>query len=241
MTNDDATTPPSRRVPDPLVMPFANVRHLGFRDKVRATRLAGFGQLSLHPHEARDTIKGGLRPADMLEIATADGVAITRLDPLSNWNPRWLPTNMDAAYIDGFDIEAAEFFELCGQLGIRYCSLNATFAADVYPADYVRSGSTLDMLAEIPGDRIHCVQLNDGPLRLPADVTLEENCFDRGWPGTGEFPLTEIVRTLADRDALRQVSPEVFSPYNATRSPAEIAALSSDSLHAVLDTADVAY
>src|SRR6185437_14966033 len=128
MTNDDATTPPSRRVPDPLVMPFANVRHLGFRDKVRATRLAGFGQLSLHPHEARDTIKGGLRPADMLEIAAADGVAITRLDPLSNWNPRWLPTNMDAAYIDGFDIEAAEFFELCGQLGIRYCSLNATFA-----------------------------------------------------------------------------------------------------------------
>jgi len=297
MTNDDATTPPSRRVPDPLVMPFANVRHLGFRDKVRATRLAGFGQLSLHPHEARDTIKGGLRPADMLEIAAADGVAITRLDPLSNWNPRWLPTNMDAAYIDGFDIEAAEFFELCGQLGIGYCSLNATFAADVYPADeivghfaatcdlaarydvtcdlenlpmwavrtirqawsiisaagrpnagivfdilhYVRSGSTLDMLAEIPGDRIHCVQLNDGPLRLPPGVTLEENCFDRGWPGTGEFPLTEVVRTLAGRDALRQVSPEVFSPHNATRSAAEIAALSSRSLHALLDAADVAY
>ena len=297
MTNDDATTPPSRRVPDPLVMPFANVRHLGFRDKVRATRLAGFGQLSLHPHEARDTIKGGLRPADMLEIAAADGVAITRLDPLSNWNPRWLPVNMDAAYIDGFDIEAAEFFELCGQLGIGYCSLNATFAADVYPADeivghfaatcdlaarydvtcdlenlpmwavrtirqawsivsaasrpnagivfdilhYVRSGSTLDMLAEIPGDRIHCVQLNDGPLRLPPGVTLEENCFDRGWPGTGEFPLTEIVRTLAGRDALRQVSPEVFSPHNATRGPAEIAALSAGSLHALLDAAGVAY
>jgi sugar phosphate isomerase/epimerase len=76
---------------------------------------------------------------------------------------------------------------------------------------YVRSGSTLDMLKEIPGDRVHCVQLNDGPLRLPAGVTLEENCFDRGWPGTGEFPLIEIVRTLAEMDALRQVSPEVFS------------------------------
>jgi sugar phosphate isomerase/epimerase len=97
------------------------------------------------------------------------------------------------------------------------------------------------MLAEIPGDRIHCVQLNDGPLRLPPGVTLEENCFDRGWPGTGEFPLTEIVRTLADRDALRQVSPEVFSPHNATRGAAEIAALSSGSLRAVLGAADVAY
>jgi sugar phosphate isomerase/epimerase len=106
---------------------------------------------------------------------------------------------------------------------------------------YVRSGSTLDMLKEIPGDRIHCVQLNDGPLRLPAGVTLEENCFDRGWPGTGEFPLVEIVRTLADMDALRQVSPEVFSPHNAIRSAAEIAALSSESLHALLDAANVVY
>jgi sugar phosphate isomerase/epimerase len=72
-------------------------------------------------------------------------------------------------------------------------------------------------------------------------VTLEENCFDRGWPGTGEFPLIEIVRTLADMDALRQVSPEVFSPHNATRSAAEIAALSSESLHALLDAANIAY
>jgi sugar phosphate isomerase/epimerase len=287
----------SGRVRDPLVMPFANVRHLGFRDKIRAARLAGFGQLSLHPHETRDTIKGGLRPGDMLEIAAENGVAITRLDPLSNWNPRWLPTNMDASYIDNFDIGAAEFFELCGQLGIRYCSLNATFAEDVYAAEevvghyaatcdlaarhdvtcdlenlpmwgvktlrqawsvvsaagrpnagivfdilhYVRSGSTPDMITEIPGDRIHCVQLNDGPLRLPAGVTLEENCFDRGWPGTGEFGLIEIVRTLAGLDALRQVSPEVFSPHNAARSAAEIAALSSESLRALLDAANVAY
>ena len=79
---------PSRRARGPLVMPFSNVRHLGFRDKIRATRLAGFGQLSLHPHETRDTIKGGIRPDDMLEIAAEHDVAITRLDPLSNWNPR---------------------------------------------------------------------------------------------------------------------------------------------------------
>jgi sugar phosphate isomerase/epimerase len=295
--HDDATKAASKRVHDRLVMPFSNVRHLDFPGKIRATKLAGFGQLSLHPHETRDTIKGGLRPGDMLEVAAENDVAITRLDPLSNWNPCWLPTNMDGSYIDDFDIEATEFFELCEQLGIRYCSLNATFAEDIYTADevvehyastcdlaerydvtcdlenlpmwgvktlsqawsivssadrpnggivfdtlhHVRSGSTLDMLKEIPGDQIHCVQLNDGPLRLPAGVTLEENCFDRGWPGTGEFPLIEIVRTLADLDALRQVSPEVFSPHNATRSAAEIAALSSGSLHALLDAANVAY
>ena len=98
-----------------------------------------------------------------------------------------------------------------------------------------------DRARTLGGDQIHCVQLNDGPLRLPGGVPLEENCFDRGWPGTGEFPLIEIVRTLAGLDALRQVSPEVFSPHNATRSAAEIAALSSGSLHALLDAADVAY
>jgi sugar phosphate isomerase/epimerase len=292
---DDEVT--SGRVRDPLVMPFANVRHLGFRDKISAARLAGFGQLSLHPHETRDTIKGGLRPGDMLEIAAENDVAITRLDPLSNWNPRWLPVNMDASYIDNFDMGAIEFFELCEQLGITYCSLNATFAEGSYTEaevvehyaatcdlaarydvtcdlenlpmwgvktlrqawsvvaaagranagivfdilHYVRSGSTLDMLTEIPGGRIHCVQLNDGPRRLPAGVTLEENCFDRGWPGTGEFPLIDIVRTLASMDALRQVSPEVFSPHNGARSAAEIAALSSGSLRALLDAANVAY
>lgn len=295
--NGDMATATCRHVQDPLVMPFSNVRHLDFRDKIRAAKLAGFGQLSLHPHETRDSIKDGLRPGDLLESAAENDVAITRLDPLSNWNPRWLPTNMDASYIDDFDIEAVEFFELCEQLRITYCSLNATFAEDIYTADeavehfastcdlaaqydvtcdlenlpmwgvktlrqtwsvvstadrpnggmvfdtlhYIRSGSTLDMLKEIPGDRVHCVQLNDGPLRLPAGVTLEENCFDRNWPGTGEFPLIEIVRTLADMDALRQVSPEVFSPDNATRSAAKIAALSSASLHALLDAANIAY
>jgi sugar phosphate isomerase/epimerase len=70
---------------------------------------------------------------------------------------------------------------------------------------------------------------------------LEENCFDRDWPGTGEFPLVKIVAALADMDALRQVSPEVFSPHNATRSAAEIAALSSESLRALLDAANIAY
>jgi hypothetical protein len=37
------------------------------------------------------------------------------------------------------------------------------------------------------------------------------------------------------------VSPEVFSPHNVTRSAAEIAALSSESLRALLDAANVAY
>ena len=50
-----------------------------------------------------------------------------------------------------------------------------------------------------------------------------------------------MVQTLADMDALRQVSPEVFSPQNAARSASEIAALSSGALRGLLDAASVAY
>ncbi|HTQ92716.1 MAG TPA: hypothetical protein VMK84_24800 [Streptosporangiaceae bacterium] len=44
-------------------------------------------------------------------------VAVTRLDPLSNWNPRWLPANMNASYIDDFDIEAG--FTACNSATVR--------------------------------------------------------------------------------------------------------------------------
>ncbi len=57
----------------------------------------------------------------------------------------------------------------------------------------------------------------------------------------GRYRFGDIQRAIAGMDALRQVSPEVFSPHNAGRSAAEIAALSAESLHAVLDTANVAY
>jgi len=79
-----------------------------------------------------------------------------------------------------------------------------------------------------------------GPLRLPPGVTLEETASTAGWPDTGEFPLIEIVRTLAGMDALRQVSPEGTRPQRHSH-PAEIAALSSGSPNALLDAANVTH
>ncbi|OJH40663.1 hypothetical protein BON30_06865 [Cystobacter ferrugineus] len=289
------TTSRGPRIHGALMMPFANVRHLSYAEQLEATRLADFGQLSMHPHQARAELER--RTAEeMLRMAADAGVEITRLDPLSNWNPLWLPTNMDAQYVRDFDISASQFFEICEALRIRYASVNATFAAGVYTHDevvehfaavarrgaesgvildleniplwgvrtvrdawsivadsgdadagivfdtlhYVRGGSTPEMLREVPGERIHVVQLNDGPLSLPPGVTLETNCFERDWPGEGEFPLVEILRILAEKDALRQVNPEVFSPTNDGRSPAEIARLSRESLQRTLADAGVA-
>jgi sugar phosphate isomerase/epimerase len=88
---------------------------------------------------------------------------------------------------------------------------------------YVRGGSSLETLRQVPGRRIHSVQLNDGPLSLPTDSTLEKDCFRRLFPGDGEFPLTEILRVLADIGGLRQLGAEVFNPMLKEMSTEQVA------------------
>lgn len=99
---------------------------------------------------------------------------------------------------------------------------------------FVRGGSSLATLRQIPGHLIHCVQLNDGPLTLPEGVTIKDNCYDRKFPGDGQFPNVEIVRILAETGGLNQLGAEVFSPMLTAMSADEIARVSRDSIDAVL-------
>lgn len=91
---------------------------------------------------------------------------------------------------------------------------------------FVRSKSDIQLLREIPGDKIHCVQLNDGPIDLPAGVTVKDNCYDRKFPGDGEFPNVEIIAILAKTGGLNEVGPEVFSPMLKSMTAEEVAAKS---------------
>lgn len=77
---------------------------------------------------------------------------------------------------------------------------------------FVRGKSDLADLRTIPGDKIHCVQLNDGPLVLPDGVTTKDDRYDRKFPGDRQFPNVEIVRILSETGGLNQVGAEVFSP-----------------------------
>ena len=101
----------------------------------------------------------------------------------------------------------------------------------------VRGGSDIELLASIPGHMIHSVQLNDGPLTLPPGVTIKDNCYDRKFPGDGEFPNVRLVQLLAKTGGLNQLCPEVFSPILATMSAEEIGARTRDSINGVLATA----
>lgn len=282
--------------PISLMMPFSNVAHLPFPDKLKATRLAGFGELSLMPLEVEGILADGLTFGDIRAMASDHDVRISRLDPLNTWPRIWHPDNMNDAYIKSVDTTADAMFRLTDGLGCTHISLNATFPrhsmsveeiTEHYAAickranehgvmcdlefiplwgvptldlawtiirdagapnsgmvfdvwHFVRSGSDIDLLRQIPGDKIHCLQLNDGPLALPNGVSIKEDCYNRFFPGDGEFPNTEIVKILADSGGLRQVGPEVFSPMLAEMSVEDVAKRSSDSVRATLRDANVA-
>jgi len=98
----------------------------------------------------------------------------------------------------------------------------------------VRGGSDISLLREIPGHMIHSVQLNDGPLELPVGVTIKDNCYDRKFPGEGNFPNVELVGILAKTGGLNQVCPEVFSPVLAKMTPQEVGDRTRDSIQGVL-------
>ena len=75
---------------------------------------------------------------------------------------------------------------------------------------FFRSGSTLDQLAQIPGDRIFSVQINDAPAEPKADL-WEELMTGRLLPGEGDLDLIGLIRTLDAIGASTPFSVEVFS------------------------------
>jgi sugar phosphate isomerase/epimerase len=273
---------PSLRSDLSFAMPFSNVLHLSFPDKVNATRLAGFQEMTIQPQEVLKLVNGGLSVADMKSMAEDGGTSIGRLDPLCTWVPDWRPNNFGADYAEAHDVAPEVFFDLCEQLGCKYMSLNATFPATRYSTGqitefyaricrqaaehgvtcdlecipmwgvvnleqgltilrdsgapnggfvfdcthFVRSNPSLELLRSIPGELFHCVQVCDGHVPLPPGLTLEQECFERLWPGDGEFPIASFLDTLAETNGLMQIGPEVFSAELAAKSAQEIAELS---------------
>ena len=99
------------------------------------------------------------------------------------------------------------------------------FAPDVISSDIhllCIDGPAFDLLASIPGGRIHVLQLDDaGP---PADVDpMVETMTDRRLPGEGVVDLPALLAALDAIGADPVLAPEVFSAANAADGPAEAA------------------
>ncbi|MCP1470406.1 sugar phosphate isomerase/epimerase [Sphingobium sp. OAS761] len=75
---------------------------------------------------------------------------------------------------------------------------------------FFRSGSSLELLRSIPGDRIHTVQINDAPTRASDDL-MRETMNGRMLPGTGSFDLPGFIAAIDATGSTAPLSVEIFS------------------------------
>jgi sugar phosphate isomerase/epimerase len=75
---------------------------------------------------------------------------------------------------------------------------------------FFRSGSTLEQLARIPGERIHTVQLCDAPAAPQTDLWAELMTA-RLLPGEGELDLSGLIRTLDAIGSTAPIGVEIFN------------------------------
>jgi len=102
-----------------------------------------------------------------------------------------------------------------------------------------RSGSSLDLLATLPGERIHTVQINDAPAVAQADM-LEETMTGRLLPGQGSFDLVGLIHTLDGIGSTAPISVEIFSQDNHTRPMTEVVGPWAGAARAILQQARTA-
>lgn len=105
---------------------------------------------------------------------------------------------------------------------------------------FMRGNPDLELLASIPGDKIASVQLADAAAAIPEGRDPVDDCLNWRVPcGDGDFPVTEITRTLAEIGGMRNVGPEIFSAKFDAMTADEIIASIRDFFPKALDAAGV--
>jgi sugar phosphate isomerase/epimerase len=97
---------------------------------------------------------------------------------------------------------------------------------------FFRGDPEFTVLAQVPGDRIFCVQLDDATAEPHG--SLREETSRRLLPGDGELDLVAAVRALDRIGALRWVGPEVISPELAAMPVLAAATLAVERTRAVV-------
>jgi sugar phosphate isomerase/epimerase len=98
---------------------------------------------------------------------------------------------------------------------------------------FTRSGSTLDTLAEIPGNRIFAVQVSDTAPEATGTI-FDETLHRRRLPGDGCIDFAAIGAVLRRIGALELVGPEVLSDELRAMAPADAAVLAVERSRAAL-------
>lgn len=91
---------------------------------------------------------------------------------------------------------------------------------------FFRGAPSFDVLDTVPASRIHSVQACDALLvPLHGRTVLQDMLEDRRPLGRGEFLVSELLDTLARKQALTVVGPEYYSSQLKDLTPAEIASV----------------
>jgi sugar phosphate isomerase/epimerase len=102
---------------------------------------------------------------------------------------------------------------------------------------YFRSSSDGGVLRSIPGERVLCVQLSDGPALAEANL-MDETLHRRLLPGHGEFNLVQLLTDLRYVGSVAPIGVEVFSDRLDALTTHEAARLASISTQHVLEIAN---
>jgi len=95
-------------------------------------------------------------------------------------------------------------------------------------------GPDLETLKQIPGDRIHCVQLDDTTAAGTGEDMMMESMTKRHLPGEGEVDWSSVLTTLDEIGADPIWAPEVFNLDLLAQGPTEMARRIGDSTRKVL-------
>jgi sugar phosphate isomerase/epimerase len=86
---------------------------------------------------------------------------------------------------------------------------NGGYCADIW--HHVRGANDLDLLRELPGDKIFAVQMNDGPAHPQIDDYKADCLATRLPPGEGSFDCAGFIETLIEIGVTAPISLEVCS------------------------------
>jgi sugar phosphate isomerase/epimerase len=95
-------------------------------------------------------------------------------------------------------------------------------------------GPDPDTLRHIPGDRIHCVQLDDAPAKGSGDDPMMESMTNRLLPGEGDVDWPDVLGLLEEIGADTIWAPEVFNVGLMEEGPVEMARRTRDATRKVL-------
>jgi sugar phosphate isomerase/epimerase len=101
-----------------LVLWAGTVRAASLVERVAAASAAGYGALSLSPHDYRTARATGLTDADVRSVVSDAGLWVNCYDPYTRWLPRWDPPSRVRPEVRAFlGTGEAEFFRAAEAIG----------------------------------------------------------------------------------------------------------------------------